>query len=163
MSIEQQVTLYPHKDTNNDWIIQKRDGSVPESLEYVKNGDFIRLVHVQTSKRLHSHDQRAPVTENENNFEVSGYGAEGFAGDSNDEWKFEIVDYDGKDKKAGENMHTLRSKFKLAHANMACNLFSHKVKLPKWGFDQQEVTCMRSAVLAKTTWMVESNSYNACK
>ncbi|KAG0266367.1 hypothetical protein BG011_002487 [Mortierella polycephala] len=160
-SKQQQVTLYPHKDANNDWIIQKRDGSVPESLEYVKNGDFIRLVHVKTSKRLHSHDQKAPVTENDNNFEVSGYGAEGFTGDSNDEWKFEIVDYDGKDKNAGENMHTLRSKFKLAHANMACDLFSHKVKLPKWGFDQQEVTCMRSAVLAKTTWMVESNSYDA--
>ncbi|KAG0288852.1 hypothetical protein BGZ98_004090, partial [Dissophora globulifera] len=160
-SKQQQITLYPHKDSNNEWIIQKRDGTVPSHLEYIKNGDYVRLLHVPTSKRLHSHDQKPPVTETENHFEVSGYGGEGFAGDSNDEWKIEIVDHVGGDKTAGETLHTLRSKFKLTHANMACDLFSHKVKLPTWAFEQQEVTCMRSAVVAKTTWMVESNSYSA--
>ncbi|KAG0043775.1 hypothetical protein BGZ83_011051 [Gryganskiella cystojenkinii] len=160
-SKQQQITLYPHKDTNNDWIIQKKDGTTPSSLEYVKNGDVIRLLHVPTFKRLHSHDHKAPVTEVENHFEVSGYGEKDFAGDANDEWRVEIVDFDGRDKKAGELMHTLRSKFKLVHQNMACDLFSHSVKLPKWGFEQQEVTCMRSAVLAKTTWMIESNAYDA--
>ncbi|ORZ26890.1 Dolichyl-phosphate-mannose-protein mannosyltransferase-domain-containing protein [Lobosporangium transversale] len=159
-SKQQQITLYPHKDNNNEWIIQKRDGSVPDTLEYVKHGDYVRLLHVPTKKRLHSHDQKPPVTETENHFEVSGYGHEGFAGDSNDEWRLEIVDYDGKDKEAKQTMHTLRSKFKLVHANMACDLFSHRVKLPKWAFEQQEVTCLRSAVLPKATWMVESNAYN---
>ncbi|KAF9949516.1 hypothetical protein BGZ72_008706 [Mortierella alpina] len=160
-SKQQQITLYPHKDNNNEWIIQKKDGTVPGRLEYVKNGDIIRLLHVPTSKRLHSHQQKAPVTEDENHFEVSGYGGEGFAGDANDEWRVEIVDFDGKNKKAGDQLHTLRSKFKLVHVNMACDLFSHKVKLPKWGFEQQEVTCMRSAVLAKSTWIIESNAYSA--
>ncbi|KAG0204711.1 hypothetical protein BGX28_003416 [Mortierella sp. GBA30] len=160
-SKQQQITLYPHKDNNNDWIIQKRDGTVPQGLEYVKSGDIVRLLHVPTSKRLHSHDQKAPVSETENHFEVSGYGSEGFAGDSNDEWRLEIVDHEGKDNKAEGQLHTLRSVFKLVHVNMACDLFSHKVKLPAWGFEQQEVTCMRSAVLAKSTWMVESNAYSA--
>ncbi|KAF9205741.1 hypothetical protein BGZ49_003582 [Haplosporangium sp. Z 27] len=159
-SKQQQVTLYPHKDNNNDWIIQKRDGSVPDSLEYVKHGDHIRLLHVPTSRRLHSHNHKAPVTETEEHYEVSAYGDVGFAGDANDEWRVEIVDYDGSDKAAGESMHTLRSKFKLVHPNMGCNLFSHKVKLPKWGFEQQEVTCMRSAVIERSTWMVESNAYD---
>ncbi|KAF9960122.1 hypothetical protein BGZ65_012714 [Modicella reniformis] len=159
-SKQQQITLYPHKDTNNDWIIQKKDGTIPESLEYIKNGDSIRLSHATTQKSLHSHDHKAPVTEIENHFEVSGYGYEGFPGDSNDEWRLEIVEHDGKDSQSGETLHTLRSKFKLVHANMNCDLFSHKVKLPKWGFEQQEVTCMRSAVLAKTTWIVESNTYS---
>ncbi len=103
------------------------------------------------------------MTEDDNHFEVSGYGGEGFAGDANDEWRVEIVEFEGKNKKAGDQLHTLRSKFKLVHVNMACDLFSHKVKLPKWGFEQQEVTCMRSAVLAKSTWIIESNAYNACK
>ncbi|KAF9900391.1 hypothetical protein EC991_007431 [Linnemannia zychae] len=160
-SKQQQITLYPHKDTNNDWIIQKRDGSVPDSLEYVKSGDIIRLKHVQTSKQLHSHDLKPPMTEDENHFEVSGYGGQGFPGDSNDEWKLEILDHEGKDKAAGQNLHTLRSIFKLSHPNMACDLFSHKVKLPKWGFEQQEVTCMRSATRTKITWMVESNIYSS--
>ncbi|KAF9094891.1 hypothetical protein BGX27_001362 [Mortierella sp. AM989] len=159
-SKQQQITLYPHKDSNNDWVIQKKDGSIPESLEYVKHGDNVRLLHAPTSRRLHSHNHKAPVTEDDNHFEVSAYGDPGFAGDANDEWRVEIVDFDGKNKAAGESLHTLRSKFKLVHANMACDLFSHKVKLPKWGFEQQEVTCMRSAVLSKTTWMIESNTYN---
>ncbi|KAK3815670.1 MAG: LOW QUALITY PROTEIN: glycosyltransferase family 39 protein [Linnemannia gamsii] len=160
-SKQQQITLYPHKDTNNEWIVQKRDGSVPDTLEYIKSGDVIRLKHALTSKQLHSHDNKPPMTEDENHFEVSGYGGEGFPGDSNDEWKLEILDYDGKDKAAGQNLHTLRSVFKLSHPNQACDLFSHKVKLPKWGFEQQEVTCMRSAVRAKVTWMVESNAYSS--
>ncbi|KAF9174593.1 hypothetical protein BGX21_006708 [Mortierella sp. AD011] len=157
---KQQITLYPHKDSNNDWIIQKRDGSVPGGLEYVKHGDYVRLLHVPTNRRLHSHNNKAPVTEDENHFEVSAYGEVGFAGDANDEWRVEIVDYEGKDKAAGRSLHTLRSKFKLVHPNMACDLFSHKVKLPKWGFEQQEVTCMRSAVVSKTTWMIETNTYD---
>ncbi|KAG0305352.1 hypothetical protein BGZ98_004259 [Dissophora globulifera] len=160
-SKQQQVTLYPHKDTNNDWIIQKRDGTVPEDLEYIANGDYVRLIHVSTRKRLHSHDHKAPVTETEHHFEVSAYGYDGFAGDSNDEWRVEIVDHDGSDAASGEMLHTLRSKFKLVHANMNCDLFSHKVKLPKWAFEQQEVTCMRSAVVAKTTWVIESNHYDS--
>ncbi|KAF9986427.1 hypothetical protein BGZ75_001816 [Mortierella antarctica] len=160
-SKQQQITLYPHKDSNNEWIIQRKDGTVPDRLEYVKNGDIIRLLHVPTSKCLHSHEQKAPITEDDNHFEVSGYGGDGFAGDANDEWRVEIVEFEGKNKKAGDQLHTLRSKFKLVHVNMACDLFSHKVKLPKWGFEQQEVTCMRSAVLAKSTWVIESNAYSA--
>lgn len=129
----------------------------------MKNGDYVRLKHVATSKRLHSHDKKPPVTETENHFEVSGYGGVNFEGDSNDEWRIEILEHDGKDKAAGEKLHTLRSKFKLVHANMVCDLFSHKVKLPKWGFEQQEVTCLRSAARPRITWMVETNSYDACK
>ncbi|GJJ68654.1 dolichyl-phosphate-mannose-protein mannosyltransferase [Entomortierella parvispora] len=160
-SKQQQITLYPHKDTNNEWILQKRDGTVPEGLEYIKHGDYVRLLHAQTFKRLHSHDKKPPMTEDENHFEVSGYGYKDFEGDANDEWRVEIVDRDGSDPEASTSLHTLRSKFKLVHINMNCDLFSHKVKLPKWGFEQQEVTCMRSAVVGKTIWMIESNHHDS--
>ncbi|KAG0024937.1 hypothetical protein BGZ81_007538 [Podila clonocystis] len=160
-SKQQQITLYPHKDTNNEWIIMKRDGTIPESLEYVKHGDYVRLMHVPTSKKLHSHNQKAPVSEDENHFEVSGYGGVEFpVGDNNDDWRVEIVGHDGSNDDADKTLHTLRSKFKLVHVNMFCDLFSHSVKLPKWAFEQQEVTCMRSAVLPKATWMIESNAYS---
>ncbi|KAF9909488.1 hypothetical protein EC991_008470 [Linnemannia zychae] len=156
-SKQQQITLYPHKDSNNDWIIQKKDGTVPESLEYIQHGDVIRLMHITTNKRLHSHDHKPPMTEDENHFEVSGYGYKDFPGDANDEWRVEIVE--GRDEESGKFLHTLNTQFKLVHTNMNCDLFSHKVKLPKWAFEQQEVTCMRSAVVAKTTWVIESNAH----
>ncbi|KAF9104382.1 hypothetical protein BGX29_001976 [Mortierella sp. GBA35] len=157
-SKQQQITLYPHKDTNNDWIIQKRDGTVPEELEYIQHGDIVRLMHVSTDKRLHSHEHKPPMTEDENHFEVSGYGYKDFPGDANDEWRVVIVE--GNDDVSTKSLHTLHSKFKLVHVNMNCDLFSHKVKLPKWAFEQQEVTCMRSAVVGKTTWVIESNQHN---
>lgn len=103
------------------------------------------------------------MTEDENHFEVTGYGYKGFPGDANDEWRVEIVESDSSDLEGATTLHTLRSKFKFVHANMNCDLFSHAVKLPKWGFEQQEVTCMRSAVQAKTIWMIESNEHESCK
>jgi dolichyl-phosphate-mannose--protein O-mannosyl transferase len=65
-----------------------------------------------------------------------------FAGDANDDFIVELTPQTrgGKDKrKARERMRTLRSHFRLKHALTGCYLFSHKVKLPEWGFEQQEV------------------------
>lgn len=40
-------------------------------LEWVKNGDTVRLEHVATSpRRLHSHNEKAPVTEADYHKEV---------------------------------------------------------------------------------------------
>jgi dolichyl-phosphate-mannose-protein mannosyltransferase len=46
----------------------------------------------------------------------------------------------------------------LRHALTGCYLFSHKVKLPEWGFEQQEVTCNKNAVMimANSLWYVET-------
>lgn len=37
-----------------------------------------------------------------------------------------------------------------------CYLFSHKVKLPEWGFEQQEVTCNKQAVKPNSLWYIET-------
>jgi dolichyl-phosphate-mannose-protein mannosyltransferase len=58
---------------------------------FIENGAVLRLQHVITEKRLHSHDVRPPVTETEWQNEVSGYGFPGFEGDANDYFRVEIV------------------------------------------------------------------------
>lgn len=66
-----------------------------------------------------------------------------FAGDANDDFILELTPSTrgGKDKrKARHQLRTLRSHFRLKHALTGCYLFSHKVKLPEWGFEQQEVS-----------------------
>lgn len=93
---QQQVTLYPHRDENNEWYVVKAPGvdepppptdekGVPlpvggpheaekhwvEPLTYLEHGTEVRLVHRKTDKRLHSHDIRAPVTEADYQNEVS--------------------------------------------------------------------------------------------
>lgn len=83
--IEQQITLYPYRDENNWWIIRKLNSTLDAQnepadklgkdnttwLQWVRHGDIIRLEHVATSPRkLHSHDESAPMTDVEYHKEV---------------------------------------------------------------------------------------------
>jgi dolichyl-phosphate-mannose-protein mannosyltransferase len=117
----------------------------------------LKLRHVSTHKHLHSHDIRPPVSDVEFQNEVSGYGMAGFAGDANDDWTVEIEQGDRRDKESKKRLRTLRTKFRLRHMLTGCYLFSHKVKLPEWGFEQQEVTCNKNAPRPNSLWFVETN------
>jgi len=88
-SKQQQITLYPHQDSNNHWmIVNATEGGTSFSVDH-SNAPFvhitshmrIRLHHIMTEKRLHSHDVRPPVSEVDFQNEVSAYGFPGFLGD----------------------------------------------------------------------------------
>lgn len=117
----------------------------------------VRLEHLATEKRLHSHDVRAPVSEVDFQNEASGYGFPGFSGDANDNWIVEIDKSQSEDRESAYRLRTLRTKFRLRHQMTGCYLFSHKVKLPDWGFEQQEVTCNKNAVKPNSFWFIETN------
>ncbi|KAF8189749.1 mannosyltransferase 1 [Pholiota molesta] len=162
-SKQQQITLYPHRDTNNDWRIFNAtiDGDTNfdwanSDLVYITPLMRIKLRHVTTEKHLHSHDHRPPVSDVDFQNEVSGYGMPGFMGDANDDWFVEIEHGDKRDKESTKRLRTLRTVFRLRHALTGCYLFSHKVKLPEWGYEQQEVTCNKNAVRANSLWFIET-------
>jgi len=162
-SKQQQITLYPHRDSNNEWRIfnASTDGDVHfdwenSPLEYITPGTRIKMRHISTEKHLHSHEVRPPVSDVDFQNEVSGYGMPGFAGDANDDWFFEIERGDSRDKESAKRLRTLRTIFRLRHALTGCYLFSHKVKLPEWGYEQQEVTCNKNAVRENSLWFVET-------
>ena len=127
-------------------------------IVYIENGAHIKLRHIVTDKALHSHEVRPPVSDVDFQNEVSAYGMTGFAGDINDDWIVEIEKGDKTDKESGKRLRTLRTHFKLRHLNTGCYLFSHKVKLPEWGFEQQEVTCNKNAVKANSLWYIETSA-----
>ncbi|CZT14749.1 related to dolichyl-phosphate-mannose-protein mannosyltransferase [Ramularia collo-cygni] len=177
-SKQQQITLYPHKDENNVFIAENQtqpidwaadptgNTSVAGPLawdnydpEWIVDGSIIRLYHVNSDRRVHSHDVRPPVTEADWQNEVSAYGYAGFEGDANDLFRVEIVKKMSDGKEAKERLRTIQSKFKLVHIMTGCTLFSHKVKLPDWGFEQQEVTCAKGGTLPNSIWYVESNNH----
>src|ERR1700677_4238933 len=63
--IEQQITLYPHRDSNNVWRILNASAEADheldwqsQPLEFVKPHTRIKLRHIETDKALHSHDVR---------------------------------------------------------------------------------------------------------
>ncbi|RCH87257.1 hypothetical protein CU097_002945 [Rhizopus azygosporus] len=155
-SKQQQVTLYPHRDDNNWWTFRKVDDEETKEIEYIKHGDIVTLKHSDSVKRLHSHDIRPPMTDLEYHNEVSAYGFENFTGDANDNWRVEIVEGDKRDPVSKERIRTIHTKFRLVHVITGCHLFSHTVKLPEWGFDQQEVTCIKGGKVPKTLWYVET-------
>nr|XP_031309979.1 protein O-mannosyl-transferase 2 isoform X1 [Camelus dromedarius] len=135
---QQQVTTYLHKDYNNLWIIKKHstnsdplDPSLP--VEFVRHGDIIRLEHKETSRNLHSHYHEAPLTRK--HYQVTGYGING-TGDSNDFWRIEVVN-----RKFENRIKVLRSQIRLIHLATGCVLGSSGKILPKWGWEQFEVTC----------------------
>ncbi|RMZ87162.1 hypothetical protein DV736_g5616, partial [Chaetothyriales sp. CBS 134916] len=169
-SKQQQVTLYPHKDENNVFLLENSTQPVlpgnitvpgpyawSNTTDWIKNGDVIRLYHLTTHRRIHSHDQRPPVTEADWQQEVTAYGYEGFEGDANDLFRIEIVKSLSEGDVAKERLRTIQTKFKLVHIMSGCVLFSHKVKLPEWGFDQQEVTCAKGGTLPNSVWYIEQN------
>ncbi|KAI0458471.1 dolichyl-phosphate-mannose-protein mannosyltransferase 1 [Xylaria acuta] len=177
-SQQQQITLYPHKDENNIWLMENQtqpldvngveingthvwDNVQNITENYIKNGDVIRLYHNPTHRRLHSHDVRPPVSEQEWQNEVSAYGYEGFPGDANDLFRVEIVKKQSASGVARERLRTLQTKFRLVHIMTGCVLFSHKVKLPEWASEQQEVTCAKGGTIPNSLWYIESNMHPA--
>ncbi|SNX87938.1 related to dolichyl-phosphate-mannose-protein mannosyltransferase [Melanopsichium pennsylvanicum] len=182
-SQQQQITLYPHSDENNDWVIVKAPGPEDpapklddkghplrpedeitrfhqEPILYLTHGMEIRLIHKTTDKRLHSHDtNRPPVTESDYQNEVTAYGFEGFGGDANDNFHVEIVAGDKHDPPSSNRVRSLRTNFRLRHTLTGCYLFSHKVTLPDWGFGQQEVTCNKNPTMPNSIWYVETNNH----
>jgi len=177
--VQQQVTTYSHKDYNNVWIVKKwkepeeaqpdakpaadgaeasaaaeKNASAPEEppIQKVLSGDLIMLEHEATGRNLHSHRHPAAVTKR--HFQVSGYG-EGGLGDSNDVWRIDLID--GKE---GDEINVVTDRFRLIHYMAGCALYSHNKQLPKWGFEQQEVTCNPNVRADWTLWNFEENYYD---
>lgn len=140
------------------------DGSIPDPETHapphaIPDRTTIVLHHPSTHKKLHSHDIRPQVTEVDYQNEVSAYGFEGFEGDANDYWVVEIDQAESEGRVAKKQLETLRTKFRLRHALTGCYLFSHKVKLPDWGFEQQEVTCNKNPSRENALWYIETNTH----
>jgi len=168
-SNQQQVTGYGHSDGNNNWIIKysrrserklEEDG---DSLNFVKDGDIIRLSHRYTNANLHSHTIPAHVSKKY--WEVAGYGDETI-GDSKDDWIVEIVEQRRSanrsyPKEDGTIIHPLSTNFRLRHADLGCYLSMTGAAYPTWGFKQSEVACKDSwSKRDKSTWWNVEDHYN---
>ncbi|KAA1469296.1 glycosyltransferase family 39 protein [Dentipellis sp. KUC8613] len=160
-SNQQQVTCYHYKDTNNDWIITPRwdqpDLDLHGEIQFLKDGDVIRLVHAATGRNLHSHNIPAPITKL--NHEVSCYGNETI-GDFHDYWVVEVVDDINRGaKQKFERIHSLTTRLRFKHQTLGCYLRAANKPLPEWGFKQIEVSCDKENNPGDTYtyWNVESH------
>jgi len=153
---QQQVTTYQDEDNNNLWIVKKFDEPAPEwnstdPVEFVRNGDLIRLEHQPTRRLLHS--LRVPAVMSRRHFLVTGYGVNG-TGNDNDVWR--VVIENGAEN---EVLETMRHRFRLVHYFQECVLTTTKKSLPSWGYEQQEVTCNPNFRDNSAFWSIEDNTY----
>ncbi|KAJ2322183.1 hypothetical protein IWW51_000445 [Coemansia sp. RSA 2702] len=155
---QQQVTIYGYADANNIWVVEPAfNATVDDSqgLVRVRSGDTVRLRHKSTGRYLHSHDKRPALSSDDQKFELSGYGFADFAGDTNDNFRIDILQ--GTRGQAGSDveLQAIYSQFRLVHANLRCAVYNSRKKLPKWAFGQIEANCMRNCLPRMSTWHVE--------
>ncbi|ORX71974.1 PMT-domain-containing protein [Linderina pennispora] len=158
-SQQQQITCYSHKDSNNDWILKKVHGqtygNTSETVEFIKNGDIVRLVHERTTRNLHSHQVKAHVAKRE--WEVTGYGMDSKWNDPNDHWRVEVVQ-DLSHSNPNKHLRTLASRFRLRHVQQGCLLRASGKSLPQWGWKQAEIVCDRSGKIDdNSVWNIENH------
>ncbi|XP_068893281.1 protein O-mannosyl-transferase 2 isoform X1 [Tenebrio molitor] len=148
---QQQITTYTHKDDNNKWLVKKYNTEDTGGVTVVRSGDLVRLEHVPTKRNLHSHKEQAPVTKK--HYQVTGYGENG-TGDANDVWKISIVG-----AKDGTEVTAVSSKLKFVHYLQSCVLTTSGKQLPKWAYEQQEVSCNPNLRDPNGIWNVEENVF----
>ncbi|KAJ7417622.1 Protein O-mannosyl-transferase 2 [Willisornis vidua] len=125
---QQQVTAYLHKDLNNLWIIKKHDSDTEypswirerEEEEQGEAGSI--LIYIVNVYFVFGSSPDCTV--------------ENGTGDSNDFWRIEVVG-----RQTGKLIKVLRSQIRLIHVATGCILGSSGKTLPKWGWEQVEVTC----------------------
>ncbi|CAH1126628.1 unnamed protein product [Ceutorhynchus assimilis] len=148
---QQQITTYTHKDDNNKWLIKKYNLEETNTIEIVHSGDLVRLEHIATKRNLHSHKEQAPVTKK--HYQVTGYGENG-TGDANDVWR--ILIEGSKDR---SEITAVTSKLKFVHYLQSCVLTTSGKQLPKWAYEQQEVSCNPNLRDPHALWNVEENIF----
>ncbi|SCW00149.1 LAFE_0B10528g1_1 [Lachancea fermentati] len=164
-SQEQQVTLYDYaNDADNEWIIEPENedkasvnGTLREPIP-VKNKEFIKLRHRVSGKLLRSSNAKPPVSEQDYDKEVACTGDSEYKGNADELWRIKFIR-----GKTGyrESLSPVIIEFQLENKGQGCTLLSHDLRLPDWGFEQQEVLCVDPPTLERTLFYVErSNLYS---
>ncbi|KAI5172857.1 dolichyl-phosphate-mannose-protein mannosyltransferase [Nematocida sp. LUAm3] len=139
---EQQITTYPHKDTNNYWKVLFV-GTDPGTLQM---NDELVLFHVETNKYLAIEDKPGYITRGK--LPVC-FSQEEMEGNILSKCVFSL-------ESSSKEILPVSSSFYLYNKANRCYLSSSSKKLPKWGHKQGEVICVEEKRLS-TPWNIEMN------
>ncbi|KAL6886513.1 glycosyltransferase [Trichoderma longibrachiatum] len=145
----QQVTGYPHNDTNNYWQILPASNDQKLGRN-VKNQELVRLRHIVTDKILLSHDVASPYYPT--NQEFTCVSPEEAFGDRQNDTLFEIRIEGGK---PNQDFKTVASHFKLIHFPSKVAMWTHTTPLPDWAYRQQEINGNKQITPSSNVWIAE--------
>jgi dolichyl-phosphate-mannose--protein O-mannosyl transferase len=144
---QQSVTGMTDKDDSNSlWIIRGPHKKFCSPRKVIKNGDIIRLQHLNTLKNLHSHLHQSPLS---NKQEVSAFGEDG-DGDTGDNWKVIILD--------GNEEWKRNSVIRLQHVDTEKFLATTNYKFGNPIPGQNEI-CAVSSLNKEIEWITEEGFY----
>ena len=145
----QQVTGYPHNDTNNLWQIIPSEAM--EGFGHpVKNGDVVRFRHLVTNMWLLTHDVASPYYPT--NQEFTAIPEEEANGDRFNDTCFELRIENGK---PDQQFKTMSSHFKLIHFTTRVAMWTHTSPLPDWAYKQAEINGNKNLQQSSNVWYVE--------
>ncbi|WOO79452.1 Dolichyl-phosphate-mannose--protein mannosyltransferase 4 [Vanrija pseudolonga] len=143
----QQVTCYPHNDTNNHWqVIPTREIPASGRGRVVRHNDVVQFRHLGTDTLLMTHDVASPTMPTNQEFTTAGK-------DDADKREFTLFQLQVNDAHEGEPIKTLSSHFKVQHVKTRVMLWTHKKALPDWGHNQQEVNGNKNADHRSALWV----------
>ncbi|WWD22085.1 hypothetical protein CI109_106574 [Kwoniella shandongensis] len=145
----QQVTCYPHNDTNNHWQVLPTK-EIPETGRgrVVRHNDVIQLLHVNTQTLLLTHDVASPLMPTNQEFTTISPEDEERKNDT----MFKVVITDAHE---GEPWKSLSGHFKLIHIPTKVVLWTHPSPLPEWAYGQQEVNGNKNQQDRTTSWYID--------
>ncbi|KAK7521655.1 protein O-mannosyl-transferase 1 [Phyllosticta citriasiana] len=145
----QQVTGYPHNDTNNHWQIVPAQAPVDKPRE-VKNGDLVRLLHLGTNTVLLTHDVASPYFPTNQEFTTVDMLTAN--GERFNDTVFEIRIENGR---PGQDFKSMASHFKLVHFPTKVAMWTHTTPLPDWAYKQAEINGNKAVQQSSNVWYVE--------
>ncbi|CAA9964416.1 hypothetical protein PTNB73_05603 [Pyrenophora teres f. teres] len=144
----QQVTGYPHNDTNNHWQVLPSKPLPSEEGQRVKVGDVIRLRHLITDTILLTHDVASPYYPT--NQEFTTVTKDEASGARYNETLFEI-----KTDKSKGDFTTMSTHFKLIHVPTKVAMWTHTKPLPDWAYKQAEINGNKALQASSNIWYVD--------
>ena len=145
----QQVTGYPHNDTNNHWqILNPTDNTLVGTP--IHNGDQVRFRHIVTDTILLTHDVASPYYPT--NQEFTTVGSDVSETERFNDTLFEIRIENGKQ---GQEWKTMSGHFKLVHVPTKVAMWTHTSPLPDWAYKQAEINGNKNVQQSSNIWYAE--------
>jgi dolichyl-phosphate-mannose-protein mannosyltransferase len=144
----QQVTGYPHNDTNNHWqVINPTDPAIGGPIY---NGNQVRFRHLVTDTILLTHDVASPYYPTNQEFTTAAH--EQADGERFNDTLFEIRIEHGK---AEQEWKTMSGHFKLVHVPTKVAMWTHTSPLPDWAYKQAEINGNKNVQQSSNIWYIE--------
>lgn len=147
----QQVTGYPHNDTNNYWEVVPAENAETLKGKSIISGDVVRLRHIVTDTYLLTHDVASPY--HPTNQEFTTMPLEQANAERFNDTLFELK---VEGAKAGQDFKTMSGHFKLIHVPTKVAMWTHTTPLPEWAYKQAEINGNKNNQQTSNIWYAEN-------